>query len=217
MKKNKNQMIVLCCLVAVVLGLGVFKVMGNKPDTAPPEKPAVAVEAGTQAKTQGSAQRKTQEAPVAVEGVGVRAVEVGQKPAAASRDPFTPQVIAESARGSSGSSGSRSLVAQASRLPLPMITPLPTQPINFGGLGPSPQQSAETDPVSALRLTGVVEGSCNIAIIRGEGGARYILREGQSIDGKFVVQSISRNGVRLRFGGKTYVLRLGSPPSRKSA
>lgn len=212
MKKNKNQMIVLCCLVAVVLGLGVFKVMGNKPDTAAPEKQAVAVEDGTQVKTEESTQAKAQKAPEAVEATG--AVEVGQKPAAASRDPFTPQVILESARGS-GRSGSPPLVAQASRLPLPMVTPLPTQPINFGGLGPSPQQPAEPDPVSALRLTGVVEGSCNVAIIRGEGGARYIVREGQSIDGKFVVQSISRNGVRLRFGGKTYVLRLGSTSSRK--
>lgn len=209
-KNQKNQMIVLCCLVAVVLGLGVFKVMGGSKGTVSKGKQVAAIEQSTQAMPDEPSGSLEVTVPSA-------APAVSETPEYAARDPFTPQVVPDLGRkGSPVSSRQTPLAAQASRLPLPMMTLLPTQPIAFGPPD-NRQETQETNPVSALRLTGVVEGSCNVAIIRGEGGARYIVREGQSIDGKIVVQSISRNGVRLRSGGKTYVLTLGSPPSRKSS
>jgi hypothetical protein len=63
------------------------------------------------------------------------------------------------------------------------------------------------DPSKELKLTGVIEGDANLAVIRA-GDARHIVREGQSINGKYVVKSISRTGVRLARNGKTYFLGL---------
>ena len=54
-----------------------------------------------------------------------------------------------------------------------------------------------------------VGGSINVAIIRGEGNVRYIVREGQFIDGKYKVESISRRKVSISYNDKKFVLRLG--------
>ena len=210
MNNQKKQIIVLCCLIAVVLGLGVFKVVGGN-------KPTPALKDSTPAKVEQSSTAKSEE-PTAAEGDAgpMAAAQVSETSGYQARDPFTPQVVEparQAERQQSTSSGPTPLVARDSRLPLPMITPLPI------GFSPSGQQantqSDQPDPASVLRLTGVIEGSSNVAIIRGEEGARYIVREGQSLDGKYVVQSISRNGVRLRSGSKTIILVLGSPPSKK--
>ncbi|HET6455185.1 MAG TPA: hypothetical protein VFI02_12335 [Armatimonadota bacterium] len=213
MNNQKNQIIVLCCLTAVVLGVGVFKVVGGN-------KPTPAHKDSTPAKVEQSSMAKSEEPTAAEDDAGpMVATQVNETSGYQARDPFTPQVVEparQAERQQSTSSRPTPLVARDSRLPLPMITPLPTQPIDFSPSGRQANtQSDQPDPASVLRLTGVIEGSSNVAIIRGEEGARYIVREGQSIDGGYVVQSISRKGVSLRSGSKTIILALGSPPNKK--
>lgn len=209
MHNQRTQIIVFCCLIAVVLGLGVFKVIGgNKPNNPTSPDQAAAVEQSTQAKPDEPSDAERDAGPP-------KATQVSAVPAYKPRDPFIPQVIEESYSSRNALRNRPTpLVSRMPKLPLPLITPLHPQPIDFG---PNSVSQAAPDPTSVLRLTGVIEGSCSVAIIRGEGGARYIVREGQSIDGKFLVQSISRTGVRLRYAGKTYILSLGAPPASKSS
>lgn len=208
MKNQKTQMVILCCLIALVLGLGVFKVMGgNKPNAGPQKQQAAVVEQSTQAEPD-------KPSDVEEDADSSVAAEVSVVPESKPRDPFIPQVVVQQNR-SRNTVGSKPapLVSRMPQLPLPLITPLSPQPIDFQ---PSAQASSDPDdPAGVLRLTGVIEGSCSVAIIRGESGARYIVREGQSVDGKYIVKSISRTGVRLKYGSKTYILSLGTAPARK--
>lgn len=207
-KNQQTQIIVFCCLAAVVLGLGVFKVVGGKSAPAS-HKQAGAVKQVAQAQPdEPSAAQQDHASPAATETT--------QGLAYKTRDPFVPQVIGASAQTRNQQGREAPLVSRVPKLPLPLIAPLHPQPIDFTPAGPSTAEF-KPDPASELRLTGVIEGSCSVAIIRGEGGARYIVREGQSIEGKYILQSISRNGVHLKYGGKTYILRLGTPPARKSS
>jgi len=197
-QSQKKQFIVLCCLIAVVLTFGAYRIVGM----------------GTHASPRADEPRKADQSPPPEEAAPAEATEEVQaaEPVAEfqtqkARDPFAPQVLPESRRGTPRVSITMPpLMAQGPGLPLPLMSPLtPPAPIRVTPAAPQVQ----IDPTSELRLTGVIEGTVNIAIIRGAGNARYIVREGQAIDGKYFVTSISRLGVRLSCNGRNYVLRLG--------
>ena len=90
-------------------------------------------------------------------------------------------------------------------MPMPTIEPFPIQ------TGPSGTTGLEENPAAQLKLTGVIQGSVNMAIIRGEGKTRYIVREGQIIDGRYTVESITKFGVWLKnlFDHSIFFLKLG--------
>ncbi len=90
----------------------------------------------------------------------------------------------------------------------PPLGPL-VPPMGFGDGSGLPTSPAATDPGQALKLTGVVRGTVNVAIVRGPENVRYIVKEGQKIGGKYRVESVSRSGIWVRFESKKYFLRLG--------
>jgi len=194
---QKKQIAVMCCLIAVFVAFGAYRLVGMRTHAgSPSEKPSQVVVKKQPAQTTAADRQVAAESP-ADDPV------VAQKP----RDPFEPQFVPQAQKSKPSSPSSRAplpLVAQGSNLPFPLIPPLGTQPIRI-------EQSAEPeeDPTRELRLTGVIEGEINVAIIRGAGNKRYIVREGQSIDGKYTVVSISQAGVRLRYQGKGVVLKTG--------
>jgi len=193
--EQRNQFILLCCLVVLVLGFGIFRIVGARTSAGPTPGAAKSVERGistTQAQ-EGNA-----------EGEAGAATIVSALPI---RDPFQPQVSTKpescSTQTRVGPTRALPLIAREPRISLPMMPPFGGEPMN---VRPMPLPEVE-DPSKELKLTGVIEGDANLAVIRA-GDARHIVREGQSINGKYVVKSISRTGVRLARNGKTYFLGL---------
>lgn len=189
-ESQRTQFIVLCCLVAIVLAYGAYSLIGKKGPGA--KKPSESTEAQAGA---------SQAAGATGDAFGVWVAALSDKDA---RDPFAVQLVAPS---QSQTPPSRTEGPTPVRPDIPPVYPIIVGP---NGIGP-PVGPPEPAPAEQLRLTGVVEGDVNIAIIRGEGDARHIVREGQTIDGKYAVESISRLGVRLRSyeDNQIIVLRLG--------
>jgi hypothetical protein len=201
-KEQRTQFIVLCVLVAVVIGFGGYRLIGtgtsaNSPAASP--KPAAAAEKSGQP-TAGSAEQPSAAQDMAkamgfvlpvqdpFEPKDVPSTEVRPKPVVTTSVPRLP------------------LIARESRMPLPVMPAFESQPI---GMTPAPVIE-QVDPSRDYRLTGVIEGDSNIAIIRGPQDSRHIIREGQSLDGRFVVRSITRAGVRLSYNGRNYFLMLSA-------
>ncbi len=200
---QKKQFIVLCCLVVFVLGYAVFKIIGS----------------GSHAQTrQTQTTAKTSAATTDANkvDVGEPVDNVALAPAAAgeteARDPFIPQ-IGESAPANTRPtrmslpppvfpSGKLSSLS-------PLMPPMPfNREITVTTQNP-PAREPDPDPSQTLRLTGVIQGAVNVAILRGPDNARYIVREGQVIDGKYRVDLVTRFGVRLSFNNRSYLLSLG--------
>lgn len=194
-EEQKAPFIILCCLIVLVLAFGVYRAMGTSTQAAT-KKAAVKAEKSVPS----SEAKKVESQPMPV----MVAENAGGKP----KDPFTPRVVpkAAPAHQPTFSAGSRPLplVSQAAGPLLPVIPTLPVGPIGVGG-----DSTQDIDPTQGLKLTGVVEGEVNVAIIRGGENVRYIVREGQSIDGKFIVESVTKNGVCLKYEGKRFFLKLG--------
>ena len=201
-KEQKTQFMVLCGLLAVVVGFGGYRMIGtgisaNSP--AATAKPAVTVHKPDQPKA-GSPTEPSSAQDLA-KAIGF---------AVPMKDPFVPRDI-PSAETVGKPAVTRSaprlpLIARESRMSLPVMPTFESQPI---GMAPA-LVVEQVDPSRDYRLTGVIEGDTNIAIIRGPQDSRHIIREGQSLDGRFVIRSISRTGVRLSYNGRNYFLMLSS-------
>jgi type II secretory pathway component PulC len=63
-------------------------------------------------------------------------------------------------------------------------------------------------PPEMLRLTGVVRGERKIAVLR-RGAKRYLVKEGDTVEGSYRVARINGNSVVLKRGTRKQVLRLG--------
>jgi len=57
-------------------------------------------------------------------------------------------------------------------------------------------------------LSGVIHGDPKLALLR-RGENRYLIREGDTVDGKYQVIEISANSVVLQRGGRRQTLRVG--------
>lgn len=197
--KQKKQLIVLCCLAVAVLAFGAYKLVGKGTEAASIEKPAQTVKsdaAGDDAKAVDAA--AYQDTMIVAVGPSV--------------DPFAPRVGPKASEAAASSADRGPTPVIQSRIPdIPQIFPVPLyQQDEPRPIVVSTSTPEETNPIQGMRLTGVIEGAQNVAIIRGGDGKRYIVREGQTIDGKCTVSSITRAGVKISRGGTTYTLRLGS-------
>ena len=105
------------------------------------------------------------------------------------RDPFRP-VIAPRSRGVAPPSDAPAIDAQPS---LPSLPPTPR---------------AATSPRDTLRVTGIILGNPNTAVLR-VGDDHYVVQEGNLLTDRIRVQSVDRNSVTLRDRQGTYVIRLG--------
>jgi len=188
-ENQKVQFIILCCLIAVVAAVGVHRMIGTR------EKAAPRASQQSQVREDVSASEE-----VAQADAGLSFVSGEQKP----RDPFTPQVGPKVASSQSSFRVGGTLAGLAASAPIPPMPFLTSEPIRVNSPSPSGEEMTPE-----LRLTGVIEGDTDVAIIRAGENARYIVREGQVMDGGYVVESISRAGVRLRHNNETLILRLG--------
>lgn len=103
---------------------------------------------------------------------------------------------------------------------LPRMNNVP--PLPLPGLGPNVRVESPEGGTPAevsgppFRATGMVRGSYDIAILRGEGGGRYFVREGQSVGDGYVVKSISPVGVVLKNQNRSTFLKLGGAQDARS-
>ncbi|MDI6828225.1 MAG: hypothetical protein QME62_07070 [Armatimonadota bacterium] len=206
---QKKQLVILCCLIALVIGFGVYRVIGVGTQAAPPK-----VVQTTEVKEQ-AAEPEPKEAKVAD---AENSYVLAQFQAGEARDPFAPQALPKSKQQDLEESKKPQISANlppllgGSKPPIQVMPPLLINDNACGGMAnaqTNEKSEQAEDPSQELKLTGVIEGSINVAIIRGPNNARYIVREGQIIEGKFNVVSISRAGVKIAYNGKTFFLRLG--------
>jgi len=190
--KQKIQIAVLAVLVLLCIGYAGIKMMGGK-SSPPPQTKA----------EQPSQQAKPVET-LPAPGNAVMSNAVAEAPAQVNpRDPFMPMM--ETMVATAPSSTTR----RFSNHTVPPIIPLGAGVGQSGNEnGSTPNQVAVSDTFPQYQLTGVITGQTNIAIIR-LGESRYIVKEGQKIDGQYEVTSVSQEGVLLSKGGRSVFLKLG--------
>lgn len=135
------------------------------------------------------------------------------------RDPFRPTQlpgVEENVQNPSRPVPSSQSVRAASPGAFPR-NPLPFNPFKdlTGGSGPAivpqpggpGQPEQEKDP--EFTLTGIIRGDSNVAIIRTGEGGRYIVRQGQFIDGRYRVVAVTDNGAVLAHNNRRIYVKLG--------
>ena len=199
--EQRNQFILLSVLVLLVLGFGAYRMLGARTSAG---SPAGGISGADNSTKTAAAENSGEEAQPTDAQTAVTIVS-----ALPVRDPFEPQVVpAEdkpTAQIKSRPMARFPLISREPRMSLPIMPSFDSQPMN---VGPMPIPEVE-DPSKDLKVTGVIEGDTNLAVIR-SGDTRHIVREGQSINGKYIVKTITRTGVRLTRNGRSYLLVIGS-------
>ena len=209
-KKQIPQFIILGVLVLFCVGYVSFKVLSPK-DSAPPA-PA------NQAAVQDNESNAVEGDP-ALASVSIDPLPAGVFPDITSvpsrRDPFAPQVLPNM----------ESTDNQARPVQTPRVNPMPRPALRSGNpwakiqpVQPIPSFSQGNAPVVVQKvedldpkfiLTGVVRGEENVAIIRvGEKG-RYIVKQGQLVEGRYRVLSVTSDGAVLANKDRRISLNLG--------
>lgn len=197
--KEKVQFIVLCCLIVLVLAFFGYRMMSSGKKAA--NEVSSATKPGLH--SEQVALNEEQQGPVGyflppMTGKG--------------RDPFSPQMfpvkedrsVAPPPQPRPFNNSSVSVIPN-----FPPVAPVPVMPLPpVSGPGQS-QVVDEPDPAEDLVLVGIITGHPDVAVIRGEGNARYIVKEGAEVDGMFTVESISNNSVRIISDKNIIVLKLG--------
>jgi len=121
------------------------------------------------------------------------------------RDPFNPLVPSGRQMSSPAASPSRPAGPAATQLPPSALFP-PTLPPLFGP-GQAPVTGVTPGP-DVLYLSGIIKGNPDIAVLR-RGENRYIVHQGDLIEGRYRVMAIGPGRVTLREGKNSYTLKLG--------
>ncbi|MEI6511713.1 MAG: hypothetical protein WCO51_00360 [bacterium] len=189
--EKKRTTILAIVLVVVVLGVGVFKFTGGPGEETTPAtntKPTTDVTAPT--------------TPVTTD-TGTLFV------ALPPRDPFVPQ-----------ESGLTPIIKptppppptnnteQTNYTKLPPLG-VPSGLMNGATTNTSTTAIAPIATPPSFQLTGVVEGAQTVALVTDDHGGQRLVRVNEMVDGEYRVKSISRQGVEIKHGKTTYVLRLG--------
>jgi hypothetical protein len=220
-KKQMPQVIVLGVLLLACIGYVTFQFTSHKP--APPA-PAPAEQA------QGQDQ-KADETAEQVE-------KLANLPAVSKRDPFSPVMVASLpgepvplSKGQYNSATVRERVMSKlnPNRPVPTIWkssstvprmpgPMHVEPIPLTMVGGRTNGSVSSIPVTPgdpnFIVTGVIRGGKNVAIVR-SGDERHIVREGQYIQGKYRVDSVTDDGVVLSESNRRISLKLGGEKNAK--
>jgi hypothetical protein len=99
---------------------------------------------------------------------------------------------------------SKPVVRVASRASSDALPPLP--PLRYGPESVSPEPSGP--PPGVLWLAGVIQGNPTLALLR-RGEDRYLVKEGDALDGGYRVAKIASSSVILQRGNRKQTLRLG--------
>ncbi|MDO8586538.1 MAG: hypothetical protein Q7T82_05815 [Armatimonadota bacterium] len=201
-KADMPKVIALGALIAVVLGYGLYSLVGKKASAAP--SPPSVREAAEKSPAAAPPVVKTKPKP-AEQATQVAMLTTAAPPR--TKDPFAPCMSAEQTMCSPPPP---MLPRSAALRSLPPFRP--GNPMGFGirPIGSAPLMGSpipEADP--QFLLTGIINGSVNVAIIRAGDSGRYIVREGQIIDGRYFVKFIGRDRVVLTRGTRSIDLKLG--------
>ncbi|MEN6520129.1 MAG: hypothetical protein ABFD46_03125 [Armatimonadota bacterium] len=209
--KQTSQVIVFGILVAVCVAFVVMKVASSsKPVSAKTQTKQKAAAATGKTSNNG-------ESTAALDDSSVIDIHVASSSPAARRDPFAPTMDTVG-KDIQYIPPIRKLTQMPGMNTHPINTPVMPLPVLPVGAGPQNAAQAvptgrvvnapEAEAFPAFVLTGVITGRTNVAIIRLE-DSRYIAKEGQLINGKYKVVSVSSEGVRLDHGGRSVFLKLG--------
>lgn len=213
-KKQLPQLAVLGLLVVACVGVVAFQFVGHR-RSAPPA-PAVS--------DRSRAPDRAAEEPVGPKSARVASVDLGAVPASVfpnlmstptRRDPFRPSALPGAVevrtRPPAGWQNSRATIPGGlAQNPLPFN---PFKDISQGSgpaaltQGRAAQVVPEPDP--EFTLTGVIRGHSNVAIIRTGEGGRHIVKQGQFIDGRYRVVSVTENGAVLAHNNRRIYVKLG--------
>lgn len=187
---QKKQLLVLCVLIVVAIGYGVMSLMGGE------EAPVVP----------GGKNHSAKRAETPAAGIPAAGGAPEQAMAIApldTRDPFSPQVGPVSTAAKVPPPAPEPQIRPlAPMMAQPQVSPMPSLP------GVQSAQRVD-DLTKQFSVIGVIRGSRNVAVIKTGGGGSSIVREGQTIDGKYKVESISSGMVLIKHEGRSVVLRLG--------
>jgi hypothetical protein len=199
--EQRNQFILLSVLVLLVLGFGAYRMLGARTSAGSPAGTVSGADKSVKTTVAENSNPESQQTDAQAAVTIVSALPV--------RDPFEPQVLPVQEKSTTQTKSRPMarfpLIAREPGMSLPIMPSFDSQPMN---VGPMPMPEVE-DPSKDLKVTGVIEGDTNLAVIR-SGDTRHIVREGQSINGKYVIKAITRNGVRVTRNGRSYLLVIGS-------
>lgn len=205
-KKQIPQLIVLGLLVMVCIGYVSFTV--TKP--APAQKAAQKIKAGSEEKLITSE---------SFSGSIPSEVFPNVTSTLPRRDPFATQALSPDAA-----------IQTSQKITINPVQPKPNKTfrpiensgnvpgINVNAINPFIQPNVQVavqpeahqpPPEPQFVLTGIIRGSQNVAIIKSDSGGRHVVREGQLIDGRYKVQSVSDDGVVLVNQNRRIFVKLG--------
>jgi hypothetical protein len=188
---DKPKLIVLLCLMAIVIIYGTYRYTSVTKRSAP-SKVAPKIDIGNTVAMDDDQQSQN----------GLYKAEIDGK----LRDPFMPMMSASAKKPPTPPSAPSTEQAVRSGTMLPPLAVKGTIP---GGVITLPPKLPDAEKPQTLKLVGVIIGDRNLAVIHGDNDTRYMVYEGQTIDGKYHVKYISMSGVWLKFQDQTIVLKLG--------
>jgi len=219
-KKQNVQLVVLGVLVVAFVGFLSFNFLAPKksvPKTQPAAKAIATDQHRADEASEGSADDAAEITPdSAVAGVFPDLLRIPAR-----RDPFLPQKLPSTEPENRENRAprlrpqlqTRPLVANpfanVPRISVPPVNPFGAANRNSGTL---PAATEQRDDQPVFVLTGVVRGVENVAIIRtGEKGdeGRYVVKQGQLIEGRYRVLYVTPEAVVLADKNRRIYVRLG--------
>jgi|GEM_PF-775547 len=214
-KKQTIQLVISGLLVVVFVGYLSFEFLAPKGQAKPPSSTAGNADDRISAKPAGTSDEENAEPNQATIRVFPDLASVPSR-----RDPFMPQKLGESEVTESTAIPKRSqfqpkLPTFAKNLfsKIPAITVPPVNPFAQNTRIEAPSRSTAiaqpTKDNPEFVLTGVVRGEENVAIIRSRENGRYVVKQGQFIDGRYKVLYVTHDGVVLADGHRRIYVKLG--------
>lgn len=199
MKESKlPQIIVLVLLVALCLGYVVYRLSGSNTQAAcPPQENPVEQVAPSMEPAPDPEASQNLDQTVPAEQTALNAVVM-----AAKKDPFAPEFV------SAVQKPMKVAAAAPPRLGMTLPPFTPQMPMHVTALESSGEVQEATS-TQTYRLTGVIRGETNIAIIRSGDSGRHIVKEGQYINGRYKVIAIREASVIVAFGNERKEIKLG--------
>ena len=225
-KKQTVQLAVLGILVVGCVGYLSFSLMAPKPPAGGTANKAHVKDEANSASGKGALGI---DIDIATDSQG-SGLDEGPASLLARRDPFVPQKLPTAETPVPQPTTPARHVPRLLRNVMNSTVRVP--PINIKPLNPfraqsAPEVSAQTatqdstqvqekpEPEDEIVITGVVRGENNVAIVRIGGTGRHVVTEGQTIDGRYQVASVTGDGAVLVYKNRHIPVKLGGVKNAK--
>lgn len=209
-KKQTVQLVVLGVLVVVFVGFLSFNFLGPKG-----AKKTSTASGGAQPTTTATPAGDARAGGAEAQEEASTVVFPNLASVPARRDPFVAQSLP-------GSAAERPPVVMARpqpsrinpfRAPVTRVPSISIPPVNpFGGERSavvSPADRTEPDPEPSFVVTGILRGEGNVVILKSGDNNRYVVKQGQMIDGRYRVLYVTSDGVVLAHKNRRIHVKLG--------